>query len=261
MRNFAKSDMRWPALWRQCIAAWCPSQSGPAGVQLADYSGGVRHGSLTAMDPPTDWVPSAGKYSLDFDGTDDYVALPRSAALEAATLYSVSLWFYARSVTGAREYIAYRSTSVANTILFQIDTNGADLRFIARDDAGTIANATSTGGAATGVWTHAVGVRVGNNLELFKNGRSVATASAAVGATTPTVFTLGACFAGLGTPSLFVDGQIDDVRVYARAITGTEIALLARRRGIAYETQPFSSYRAAAAGGNRRRRVLLMGSQ
>jgi hypothetical protein len=45
---------------------------------------------------------------------------------------------------------------------------------------------------------------------------------------------------GANPTDAFTDGQIDDVRLYGRALHSSEIRLLASRRGIAYEMAPRS---------------------
>lgn len=49
-------------------------------------------GTLTNMDPATDWVWDSflGRWVLDFDGANDYVSLP---AINFAGAFSISLWF------------------------------------------------------------------------------------------------------------------------------------------------------------------------
>ena len=63
-----------PRLWDGVIGAWCPSL-GPTGSRFHDFSRYGNWGTLTNMDPPTDWVVDGGQYSLDFDNTNDYVDL------------------------------------------------------------------------------------------------------------------------------------------------------------------------------------------
>ena len=84
-RNYA-----YPSLWRGCVGAWCPSL-GQTGGTLYDQSGCGNHGTLTNMDPGTDWVASNGKVALDFDGTDDYVSVANSRMF-GKTSATFSFW-------------------------------------------------------------------------------------------------------------------------------------------------------------------------
>ena len=56
-----------PQLWDGVVGAWCPSL-GPTGLRLHDHSRRNNWGTLTNMDPPTDWVIDGGQYAVDFDG-------------------------------------------------------------------------------------------------------------------------------------------------------------------------------------------------
>lgn len=61
------------------VGAWVPSL-GPTGETLYDVVN-KNDGTLTNMDPATDWVVGENGYALDFDGADDYVALGKIATL------------------------------------------------------------------------------------------------------------------------------------------------------------------------------------
>ena len=66
---------------------------GAGTLMYADASGYGNHGTLTNMDPPTDWVwvPELGRWALDFDGTDDYVALAQKTPIVGD--WSFSVWY------------------------------------------------------------------------------------------------------------------------------------------------------------------------
>lgn len=55
------------------IGLW--SMRAGAGSTLHDASRWQRHGTLTAMDPATDWVVDDNCLALDYDGSDDRVSL------------------------------------------------------------------------------------------------------------------------------------------------------------------------------------------
>jgi hypothetical protein len=55
----------------------------------------------------------------------------------------------------------------------------------------------------------------------------------------------------------FLNGQIDDLRLYSRILSAQEIRLLASRRGIAYEMAPRRRSSVQVAAFNRRRRLLI----
>ena len=71
-------------VWKQntypaSIVAWWPMEEG-AGTTIYDRTSNANNGTMTNMDAATDWVQDAnGNYALDFDGSNDYIAVPHSA--------------------------------------------------------------------------------------------------------------------------------------------------------------------------------------
>jgi len=63
-------------LWTGCNLALLGQHAG--GVTAYDSSPYGNDGTLTNMDPATDWQPDANwnRYRLDFDGSNDYVTIP-----------------------------------------------------------------------------------------------------------------------------------------------------------------------------------------
>ncbi len=96
-QGFARhaGDSACPGLWDGLVGAWVASL-GPTGWTLFDASGRHNHGTLTNMDPATDWVIGPNGWTLDFDGVDDYVDLGRSWAFGD---FSVALWFKIPNLT------------------------------------------------------------------------------------------------------------------------------------------------------------------
>ena len=70
--NAAESEN--PNLWKGLVGLWAPSL-GPTGLTLRDQSGYGNHGTLTFMDPATDWVVSEKGWALDFDGSSDHIKI------------------------------------------------------------------------------------------------------------------------------------------------------------------------------------------
>ena len=88
--RYAGESMR-PGLWKGLVGLWAP-MLGPTGVTLGDWSGRRKHGTLTNMDPATDWVPGPMGRALDFDGSDDYVDVPFGKGLNVGGDYTACYW-------------------------------------------------------------------------------------------------------------------------------------------------------------------------
>jgi hypothetical protein len=73
-----------PNLWDGLVGAWMPSLGVTGGI-LRDVSENENHGTLTNMDPATDWVTTSKGLALDFDGVNDYVEVPDNESLSIAT--------------------------------------------------------------------------------------------------------------------------------------------------------------------------------
>lgn len=206
------------------------------------------------MDAATDWVVSDGRYALDFDASNDYIDLPSFPIISAP--FTVMAWVFAASTTGNSIVMAYRSTSDANPIVFQLSRGGSSYEFIVRNNAGTI-TAISSVSVVTGVWVHLAARQIGTDMRLFLNGRQIASGTAPTGATTVNSMNIGATVAGAGaTRSSFWNGQIAEVSLFNRGLNESDIATAALRRGIAFERRKRKQVYVPQVTSARRRKLL-----
>ncbi len=161
-----------PGLWQQVRGLWAPSL-GPTGLVLRDQSGWHNHGTLTNMDPATDWVMTEKGWTLKLDANLDRIALPLSAynlgirrhATFAATCFVDNL-------DAARHLIS--DYSDPNGFTIRIDPDGAVIFYVYPNNH----RITYNGGLkpSIGEWFHIAGVMDGASMYLYLNGRNVATA-------------------------------------------------------------------------------------
>ncbi len=129
-----------PGLWKGLVGLWLPAL-GPTGLTLRDMSGWGNHGTLTNMDPATDWV-TIGKrglpWALDFDGSNDYVDCGNSSILNPTSELSLIAWVMwdAMPVVGddwiisrddnvlGRSY-SFGAASIGGTTEAELQINGA----------------------------------------------------------------------------------------------------------------------------------------
>jgi len=244
---------RYASLKQGLVGCWIPSVSG-SGFLLPDLSGRGNNGTLTNM-ASDDWVSAQYGRALDFDGVDDYVALPVYAKLP----FSVSLWFYGRTNDNLQQLFTIgNSTNLLQ--LFAITLRGDLLNDpIHAQMRGSDSNVNTRAevfGYTKDKWHHVTAVFGATNFrQIWLNGIA--------GTADTTNYALETfdrqAIAALDrlTISGYLSGQVDDVRQYNRVLSESEIRILAFRPGIGLTTQRRTAYYAPPT---RRRNHLLIGN-
>ena len=209
-----------PDLWDGVVGYWSPCL-GPTGTRLHDVSRFNNWGTLTNMDAATDWVIDGGQYALDGDGTDDIV--PTQLRLPTSRM-SYGGWVNIRNFksgfTNRPFGEADNASGSAGSCLILFNTG---LYAVFRGGSATDINATSAVTTSTNVWYHWM-VTLGDAPRVYQNGRLIATGSGTTIASWNKGFKLLADDdAG---PSTTIDGRVDDVAVWNRALTPNEIIRL-----------------------------------
>lgn len=219
---------KYPSLWDGCVGAWCPSL-GQTGLTLRDESVFGNHGTLQNMDPANDWVVSGGKGALDFDGVDDYVTLQTVNSMLVDRM-TISAW-----VKVDNEGVSPDSHPILTTVgsyAYYFTVGGRYVNFYRGGPETWVTGSTQF---SVGSWVHVAGVYDSSLRSVWLNGRldgSVADSTPANHTANGSVY-----IAARGDYPLEFFGQLDDVRLYNRALTPSEIRLLATRRGVAYESK------------------------
>ena len=262
---------RYASLRQGLVGAWCPSL-GASGFRLIDRSGYGNHGTLTNMDPGTDWVPSGGKLALDFDVSNDYVSVG-DIAIDG--LSSISIAFFFQYITRSSDYAHLLGKNSSSSSRFGVGLTGAGTTNNRTNLLLTMGNGSNAFGYTTdnfiadNVWTHAVylfdGTQASNatRLRLFVNGNEKSlTYSGTIPTTSPTN-SASLVFGAETTATFFSNSQLDDIRVYNRALTPSEIRLLyTGGRGVGLAPERIKHRRkTSAAAFNRRRRIIIGASQ
>lgn len=227
---------------------------GPTGATLRDWSGRRNHGVLTNMSPNDDWVVSEDSYCLDFDGTDDYVLVSSVFGMTTTNL-TMCCWVKCASTSESGAFLHLGDGAAnPNNNGFALgvgsgtyDTNGNN--FIGLYE-GVQWHDTSTTLGTGWNWVALVLKQNSQAPEYFLNGVRVYTLGANAPRTPTNYFFIGGYEQTASFPR-YANIQVDDVRVYNRAITRQDIELLASERNISYYTEPFAltAEQAAAAAG------------
>lgn len=235
------------------LGLWCPSFSGATHQNLPDISGNNNLGRLINFDRNLAWKTDGVKIGLDFDGLNDQVLFDRGLQIPINTTYTVTAWIK-KTVLG----VAGRNGGIfrgSNTFLVTGETSG---RLWARHNNINIASDASGPVLLNAGWCHVGLSWDGVRANLIFNG----VVAFSVATTSSEAFTISALgFQGTN----FLLGELDDVRIFNRALTPQQIRnqyLANRGGGILHEPPKRRAFFVPAAplpGPVRRRSSRFLG--
>ena len=201
------------------VACWKLDEG--SGTTAYDVSAADHHGTLTGMDPATDWVTGKIGGALDFDGSNDCVLLGDS--LELVDYISISAWVNPSSIGIDRQIISdgYNGSITQ----WEFKTTSADGKVSFRHWAPGEVGVQSIQTLTAGIWTHLVGIYDGKKWKIYWDGSldNEITDGGPVAANRNLY--IGAVDIN-GSPGQFWVGVIDDVRVYDRPLNAAEVKAL-----------------------------------
>ena len=152
--------------------------------------------------------------AVTFDGVNDYVRVPYNAALNASVL-SVETWVFPTGRAGAYRTIVASRNWPKGWVLYAADNNTWE--FWLNSGAGMVV--LSGPAVALNAWTHLVGTFDGTTARFYVNG-------ALVRSGTPTSYTPNSSQTlniGRGESTGYFPGRIDEVSVYSRALSASQV--------------------------------------
>jgi hypothetical protein len=219
------------------VGAWCPSL-GASGLSLIDRSGRNNHGTLTNMGGQDNWRASGSGVALNSDGANDFVLGTSSNGFPVGSAArSLSVWFKMSANTNA-EFLAYGGNTVSGCrfALYRDTTAGVGVEISGSGAAFAWAYDNLWHHLAT---TYDASATNATACSVFLDGVRMPVTTSATGISINTVNTPVTIGAISGATNLYnLNGQIDDARIYNRALTAPEIRLLASRRGIGLQPLP-----------------------
>ncbi len=198
----------------------------------ASDSAGTVDGTLTGFDDPAAaWIPGVVGGAIEFDGINDYVALSHpNEIFTDQSEFTISLWAKPtkaatgatyRGLMGGQVHYARRSPSLC------LAMNDTYLHYDSYADVGggtqgarynaNIANVFQ----GLNVWVHICWVKSGTVYRFYSDAAQVGSDR-----TAPSEVYLCPAIHTIGKVDTCFEGAIDDVRIYNRALTPTEIAQL-----------------------------------
>src|SRR4030095_9965853 len=158
---------------------------------------------------------------LDFDGVDDYVSATNgSQAIASSTGFSMTGWFYDNALAYGQGMMGFRATA-AGFYMIQLNNGSIECRFINSNNTlyEYVAPDYTT---VPQVWQHFAWVYDGSTVSLYVDG-NLSGSSAATGtiSSTTTPFAIGKSI--LSGFNFVYNGRIDEVSVWNKALSQTEI--------------------------------------
>ena len=168
-----------------------------------------------------DWTQGKRGKALSFDGASQSVVLS-SVPVNNLTNFTISGWFNTVATQVDDIYLEKNSASVsvwAGNINININEAGnGKLNFVWRNTANSIFSANGADALNDGKWHHFSAVREGSNMRLYTDGVLASSSSGLSGNIDATTAQISASqFGGRG-----FTGQIDEVRIYNRALSAGE---------------------------------------
>jgi len=214
----------------QWILSLPPANTAPdveGALRQWTFDGVIDSGTWRAGTAPT-FAPGQNGQALDFDGSSGAVDLgPLDVPGSALT---ISLWFRADTfnVHDARFLSKANGSSDQDHFWMLSTLNGSELRLRLRAGGNTTTLASPTGTLSTGIWTHIAAVYDGSTMRLYRDAAQVASTSKS-----GVLDTNGTIDVAIGNQPLTAsggsrpfDGLIDDLRIYDRALSPEEIAIV-----------------------------------
>jgi hypothetical protein len=224
-------------------------------LTMDDVSGSTAHDSTanhldgTLVNMPTDnseWVPGLISGAIQFDGTQVQYVTNSGAALNAVItnkVFTLAAWVKASNLSSASAILA-KGTGGGHES-FVVDCNGNHWRFFVRNASAAATQLNPATPTTNGNWTHLVAVfsQPSAIMQIYVNG------SLAANGTPPTTLWTDAHEMSIGNRQIGTGpyneppfgGLIDDVRVYSRALSASDIAELFSYGGHAWSPVAFSS--------------------
>lgn len=216
------------------LLAYWRFEDGTGSAIAVDSSGGGNLGTLTDMDPDTAWGTGRIGGALNFDGANDYVDV---APIDLTGAFTISLWYNVTNDGAAARMIAGggpSDTPSAGRKFGFINSGGTFLFFVRVIDGG----AADTRSAIPGGWHHlTIRRNASNRVDLIvNNGAAQTLFGGAPQSGTFRIHDIGGNVPQNGNQMYL--GGLDDVRIYNRALSTTEVQRIFSRRSNPQFVQP-----------------------
>jgi hypothetical protein len=214
------------------LAHWALDESDTGSVVVDSSGFGLDATPAASAPTPVRDVPPvhfSDPFSLSFDGAEQWVNAGNPPLLNAGGSISIAAWVRATNVTGYHNVLAHGWRNNPNEDL-ALRIRDGNYEFTYWNSANHAATAPGAD-ADVGAWIHLCGVFDGAEYRIYRNG-ALAASTADTTAAPPNIDAPWAIGSRAPQPDALerlFEGQLDDLRVYGRALGDGEVAALYRR--------------------------------
>ena len=191
-----------------------------------------------------------GKYGLagEFNGSSSKIVLPNSSFQTSA--FTVSAWCNVTANGSENSIFEFTDTNSGNnqsTVLLSAGNASNSSRFLIRNTTSNEYSHAPSGTPATG-WNHYCLTFDGSTAKSYINGSEVNSASFSI---TNTIASTSEVLLGLSATDRFLNGKIDQVRLFNKAVSASEVGTLYNEVQCASTVTPSAAFNTVIyTGGN-----------
>lgn len=204
---------------------------------------------LVALQPV--FLLSQSNQYLHFDRDNDYVQLNQGGQfVNGSTALSLTGWFYCDQLAYGQGYMGFRSGS-GNGEFYLIQLNDGKMECRLKSTTGLHEYVTPANTLIPQIWQHIAWIYTGTSVQFYMNGTLVGSSPASGTFSNPDVpFAIG--ISPLGGFNFVYGGRIDEVSVWNKALTQTEIQDIINNEltGTEANLQMYYKFNQGEPGGN-----------
>ncbi|HWO07476.1 MAG TPA: LamG domain-containing protein [Candidatus Paceibacterota bacterium] len=212
------------------------------GTVATDFSGNGNHGTLQNSPP---WISGKRGYALDFGGASDRIVVPATSALRPPNSITVATWVKISDTTTDNQHVIGYADGGGGYQLVLDSTffgcSASSIGFWVSEGGDNCASYTFSNFSPS-LWNHVVATFDGETILLYLNGVQVASdggPSGSISYSGNTTFCIGQRSSGTAAcaqSGTNFGGSLDEVRVYNRALSPSEVTKLYQSGAVKFTT-------------------------
>jgi hypothetical protein len=191
-------------------------------------------------------VNSSGRYGggFEFDGNiDSSIIISNNLTLNITSYIALEVWVKPSIVSLAYQYIITKGSTESTERVYGLMIENSDIRFFINGwDSGDGSDVIALSSVSVDTWYHLVGVYNGSELMIYKNGELVINSSYSGAIDTNNVDVHISCRDNAGSFNYCFNGSVDEVRIWNRSLSASEVQQLYFTNLNKYDTDKWSLY-------------------